>query len=57
MDIMTHYDAEIVAYALGNISFAKLDDDDLTAIRLMLEQAVVTARREIHRRQRTQNDN
>lgn len=56
MDITLHYDAEILAYALGNISFAKLDDD-LAAIRLMLEQAVVTARKEIHRRQRTQNEN
>lgn len=57
MDITLHYDAEILAYALGNISFRKLDDDDLAAIRLMLEQAVVTARKEIHRRQRTRNEN
>lgn len=57
MDITPHYDAEILAYALGNISFRKLDDDDLAAIRLMLEQAVVTARKEIHRRQREQNEN
>ncbi len=55
MDITAHYDAEILAYALGIISYHKLTDDDLAAVRAKLEEAVVAARRELHRRQRQQN--
>lgn len=32
MDITAHYDAEIVAYALGNIKYYKLSDQDLKAV-------------------------
>ena len=46
MDITAHYDAEIVAYALGNIKYYKLSDQDLKAVRKRIEDASGKIRKE-----------
>lgn len=46
MDITAHYDAEIVAYALGNIKYYRLSDQDLKAVRKRIEDASGKIRKE-----------
>lgn len=46
MDITAHYDAEIVAYALGNIKYYKLSDQDLKAVKKRIEDASGKIRKE-----------
>ena len=46
MDITAHYDAEIVAYALGNIKYYKLSDQDLKAVKKRIENASDKIRKE-----------
>jgi frataxin-like iron-binding protein CyaY len=55
MDITAHYDAEIVAYALGNIKYYKLSDQDLKAVRKRIEDAANKITKEYETRLKIKN--
>lgn len=55
MDITAHYDAEIVAYALGNIKYYKLSDQDLKAARDRIDDAYNKIEKEYETRLKLKN--
>lgn len=55
MDITAHYDAEIVAYALGNIKYYKLSEQDLKAVRDRIDDAYNKIEKEYETRLKLKN--
>lgn len=51
-DITKDYEARILAYALGEVSFASLTDSGLDRACEQLDRTLTAARRELLRRQR-----